>query len=184
MSTGKVKIHGKEYKTVALRVSEFRGHPETKDWSMETEVIENSDRVVMRATVKNEEGRLIGTGWAEEIRGSSNINKTSALENCETSCIGRALANIGLGGEEYASANEVSEAIIKQQAIPYLEYMDLVRKYFSEISATKLHIANEELELARSAFRDIPEKDADVLWKAPTKGGILTTEERNFLKGL
>jgi hypothetical protein len=57
---------------------------------------------------------VIATGLAEEKRTSSQINRTSALENCETSAIGRALAAFGLGGSEYASANEVQNAIHQQ----------------------------------------------------------------------
>ena len=45
--------------------------------------------------------RLIATGWAEEIRGQGNVNKTSHLENCETGAVGRALANAGLSGSDY-----------------------------------------------------------------------------------
>ena len=48
---------------------------------------------VVQASVHAAEGRLLATGYAEEMVGSSNVNKTSALENCETSAIGRALAN-------------------------------------------------------------------------------------------
>ena len=46
------------------------------------------------------QGTLISTGWAEEVRGQGNVNKTSHLENCETSAIGRALANAGVAGSD------------------------------------------------------------------------------------
>jgi len=51
------------------------------------------------------------------LRGSTTINKTSAMENCETSAVGRALAFAGFGGSEIASANEVEAALAKQNAI-------------------------------------------------------------------
>ena len=112
MDSGIVKIHGKEYKTVALRVSEFREqHP---DWSIITELVSSDDFVVIKATIADESGRTIGTGHAEERRGSTQINRTSALENCETSAIGRALSACGYGGSEYASANELMNAIHQQ----------------------------------------------------------------------
>ena len=57
------------------------------------------------------------TGLAEEFRGKNIINTTSALENAETSSIGRALACLSLGGSEYASANEVENAISQQEQI-------------------------------------------------------------------
>ena len=58
----------------------------------------------MKATITNKEGNVVGVGHAEEIRGSGyfptgdkrNIKTTSAVENCETSCIGRALSSLSL----------------------------------------------------------------------------------------
>ena len=120
MTDGIVAIHGKQYKTVALRVSEFRQiNPE---WGILTELVESdNERVVMKASIVNYSAgvtdKIIGTGYAEEKRGTTQINKTSALENCETSAIGRALAACGFGGTEYASANEVQNAI-QQQVSP------------------------------------------------------------------
>ena len=113
---GIVSIHGKEYKTVALRVNEFRD--EFADaMGITTEIIEANDKIViMKASIINPEGFVVGTGHAEEQRNSTMINKTSALENCETSAIGRALAACGFAGTEYASANEVENAIHQQNA--------------------------------------------------------------------
>jgi len=113
-NTGVVNIRGKEYQTVALRVQKFREtHP---TWSITTRIeTRTDDYVVMSAGIRNEEERLIATGHAEEFRKSSQINGTSALENCETSAIGRALALAGFGGTEFASANEVENAIHQQE---------------------------------------------------------------------
>ena len=112
-NTGIVNIRGKEYQTVALRVQKFREqHP---DWSIITALISrDAETVVMLASVMNEQNRIIATGHAEEFRNASQINSTSALENCETSAIGRALAAAGFGGTEFASANEVQNAIHQQ----------------------------------------------------------------------
>lgn len=113
MTDGIVNIHGKQYQTVAYRVSNFREkHP---DWGIITDIVEaNDETVVMRCVIYDAEQNAIGTGHAEEKRGSTQINRTSALENCETSAIGRALAAIGMGGTEYASANEVQNAVQQQ----------------------------------------------------------------------
>jgi len=112
--SGIVNIHGKEYQTVAYRVGKFR--EAYRDYTLQTEVLERTeDVVVMKATILNEQGRLIATGHSEEYRKSSQINKTSALENAETSAIGRALAAFGLGGTEFATADEVANAIVKQK---------------------------------------------------------------------
>jgi hypothetical protein len=113
-NTGVVNIRGKEYMTVALRVQKFReAHPE---WELSTEIIKADEKVViMQARIYTENGKCISTGHAEEFRTSSQINSTSALENAETSAIGRALAAAGWGGTEFASANEVQNAIHQQK---------------------------------------------------------------------
>jgi hypothetical protein len=113
--TGVVNIHGKQYQTVALRVKNFR-EGEGKGYSLTTEIISRDDEcVVMKATILDEKGRVIATGHSEEKRAASTINKTSALENAETSAIGRALAAFGLGGTEFATADEVANAITQQR---------------------------------------------------------------------
>ena len=116
--SGIVEIHGKSYQTVAFRVKAFREkHP---GYTLQTEIVSrDGEVVVMKALIADEKGRLISTGHAEENRKSSQINKTSALENAETSAIGRALAAFGLGGTEFATADEVANAIHQQKgAIP------------------------------------------------------------------
>lgn len=111
--SGTVTIHGREYQTVALRVQMFReAHP---DYALTTAVLfRDADCVVMQATIADAEGRTLASGHAEERRNSSQINKTSALENAETSAIGRALAALGIGGTEFATANEVQNAVHQQ----------------------------------------------------------------------
>ena len=98
---------GKKYTEVFVRVEAFR-KAFALDHGINTEILlDDGKRVVIKATVINAAGMIVGSGMAEEIRGSSNVNKTSALENCETSAIGRALASIGLHGGTYASLNEI-----------------------------------------------------------------------------
>jgi hypothetical protein len=74
-------------------------------------VIDDGKRIVFKAVIKDLEGTVIGCGYAEEIRGQGYVNKTSAVENAETSSIGRALASLGLSGGEYASSLEMDIAI-------------------------------------------------------------------------
>lgn len=114
-NTGIVNLKGKDYQTVALRIQLMR--EKHSDWSILTDVLYCDDnRVMVKASIVNENGRTIATGHAEEYRGSSNVNKTSAIENCETSSIGRALAAAGwLGGGEFASADEVARAVSGQK---------------------------------------------------------------------
>ena len=118
--TGIVSIHGKQYKTVALRVSEFREkYPIDDGWGIETQCYAvDAQTVIMRAVITDPQGRVVSTGYAEEERSQRGINSTSALENAETSAIGRALAGAGMAGTEYASADEVAQAISKQGSSP------------------------------------------------------------------
>lgn len=112
---GFVNIHGKDYKTVAKRVQEFRDDPTARLWSINTEIVKLDDeQVLIKATISDLEGRLIATGHGHEVKAASQINRTSYVENAETSAIGRALACLGLGGTEFASANEVVNAIHQQ----------------------------------------------------------------------
>jgi len=133
--TGIVNIHGKEYKTVAKRVDEFRKE-HNQELGIQTNLVSIDERtVVIKAEIINKEGFVIATGYAEENRQSSQINKTSALENCETSAIGRALANFGLAGGEYASADEVAQAVSRQE-----QSKKFVKKYGIDYEEIQAHL--------------------------------------------
>ena len=106
---------GKKYTEVFVRVEAFRQAFGTELGIDTSILVDDGKRVVVKATILSKEGLTVGSGLAEEIRGQGNVNKTSALENCETSAIGRALASIGLSGGEYASANEMEAVPRKQQ---------------------------------------------------------------------
>lgn len=116
VNSGKVEINGKTYQTVAYRLSEFRKQfPIGSKWNIETECIHRDEKaVVFKATIKTPDGQVVATGHAEEWRNSSYINRTSAYENAETSAIGRALANAGYIGAEFASAEELTHALEAQ----------------------------------------------------------------------
>ena len=114
-------VRGKNYAEVAQRVQAFRklipgGYITTDIWKFENGVV----YMKAEAGYYNEEGRRVtlATGYAFERQDASNINKTSFIENCETSAVGRCLGFIGLGSEKsIASAEEVDNAIKTQEAI-------------------------------------------------------------------
>jgi len=113
-----VNIKGREYKTVAERLNEF--HEKYEHASISTEVMESGLKNVVRikATIKiptNQDWVSTFTGHAEEDYADGFINSTSALENAETSAIGRALASAGYGGHEFASADELTNALKNQE---------------------------------------------------------------------
>jgi len=109
-------IRGKQYVEVNERIKFFRQEDEYKNWTLSTEFTAlDSDMCVCKAIVADPAQRIISSGHAHEERSSSHINKTSYVENCETSAIGRALAMMGIGIDtSIASANEVNDAIAKQ----------------------------------------------------------------------
>ena len=110
----KTKVKGgKFYTTVPTRVEMFR-EALGEDSQIVTEIVEaNKEFVMVKATISifaDGDWRLLATGHAEEYRANGPINATSALENCETSAIGRALAACGIHGGEFASSFEVDNA--------------------------------------------------------------------------
>lgn len=108
-------IEGKQYSEVSQRIKAFRlVHP---SGCITTEIIDMDNGIVtMKASVFDEQNHLLGTGFAQEKENSSFINKTSYIENCETSAIGRALGMCGYGVDvSVASAEEVQNAIHNQQ---------------------------------------------------------------------
>jgi len=108
-----IPIHGKEYATVALRVAIARRVLGT-DLDIVTKIVSiDKETVVMQADIFIND-KHIATGHAEEKRAASRINQTSALENAETSCVGRALAFCSFISDGIASAEEVSAAIVQQ----------------------------------------------------------------------
>lgn len=186
---GVVNIHGKQYLTVARRTNDFRErHP---DYGIHTEILSIDDAtVVCRAVITDEAGRQLSSGIAEESRTSSRINQTSAVENCETSAVGRALAFFGMAGTEIASADEVAGAINAQAEIEagaHLKaHLDVVHKYFDEVSAIKTGIAEGDYMTAGGHWFDLHEKAAvpelEALKLARTKGGIWSTTESKQLQ--
>jgi hypothetical protein len=107
-------IKGKEYAEVNQRIKAFRMVYPTG--AIITDMVQNENGIcIFRADIRNEEGDLIATGTAYEKENSTFINKTSYIENCETSAVGRALGMAGFGIDtSVASAEEVQNAINNQ----------------------------------------------------------------------
>jgi hypothetical protein len=108
-----ISIHGKNYATVALRIAIARRVLGTA-LDIVTKIVSiDANTVVMQADVYVD-GKHVSTGHAEEKRTASRINQTSALENAETSAVGRSLAFCSFISDGIASAEEVSAAIMQQ----------------------------------------------------------------------
>ena len=109
-------VKGKDYAEVHQRIKAFRSV--CPNGAIVTELLSNENGVcIFKASVYDENQVLIGTGTAYEREDSSFINKTSYIENCETSAVGRALGMCGFGIDvSVASAEEVQNAILNQEA--------------------------------------------------------------------
>ena len=141
-----INIHGKEYATVAHRIAVVRRNLGAK-LQIHTEIISvDKETVVMKATGILD-GIVIATGHAEEKRTASRINQTSALENCESSAIGRMLAVCGVTNDQIASAEEVSAAIEQQDkkiqaALKELNAVSHAGNYKEWISKNKVFLSD------------------------------------------
>jgi hypothetical protein len=156
---GFVSIHGKEYETVASRVNRFRNEHKNS-FSLVTNIVKiDADECIVEAKILDETGRVIANGHAQEFRGSSQINKTSYVENCETSAIGRALACFGIGGTEFASANEVLNAIHQQTTkVESITKNDdkafLDSSPYEPVTPERMIFVNEQFEQIKAFFNE------------------------------
>ena len=110
-----------------------------------SEIVELTDeRIVIKAKILSPDLLEVANGLAYELAGSSFINKTSYIENCETSAWGRCLANFGIGLDNaVASADEVAQAI---------DLQDMEKTALLEVSQAK---TKEELKTIAEKFKPV-----------------------------
>jgi len=147
---------GKKYGTVNQRLKAFRMY--FPDASITVDVVKNdkvkvknleTEVVVMKCSISID-GKVVSTGIAEEFReGSAPVNLTSFWEVCETSAIGRSLANLGFSGQEFASYDEIQIAEAKSQTI---SSSGTTADKFEEFTAA-INQAKQEGHLAETATR-------------------------------
>ena len=158
-------IKGKDYIEVNQRIKAFRMVYPTG--SIETEMLSNENGVcVFSAQVgyyaDDGEYRTLGTGTAYEKENSSFINKTSYIENCETSAVGRALGMCGFGIDTDVSSYEEVQNALNNQDEPKAEpkatpnQIEILKKCYTGDKMTKLLEANgittiEEISLAKAS---------------------------------
>ena len=121
-----------DYEPVASRLDRFlKAHPDAR---IITDLVHYSgDFAVFKAELWLD-GEIIATGWEEEVRNSSHINKTSHLANAETGALGRALANAGLSGSDFTKR-------------PSREEMQKVVRYEGDMKITESASAPSEKQL-------------------------------------
>ena len=143
-----VNIKGKEYVMVNERIKHFRSDKAYEGWSLDSEIMHmdfDNGVCCIKATIRDAESNVRASGFAFEREQSSFINKTSFIENCETSAWGRALGNLGIGVDaSIATADEVANAIKQQEDVkkpnsqstkkePANTFLDKMRGYYKEI---------------------------------------------------
>lgn len=148
---GIVKIHGKQYRTVARRVADFRAkYPPSSGWAIDTKIEQLGEgSAIVRASIISPEGRPVATALAQDAAGDSSRHKTSWLEIAETSAVGRALAffSVETMGDELqvASAEEVQSARAASERIEALK---------EELNEVKKSVKPETVEAARKLAAD------------------------------
>ena len=149
-------VKGKPYAQVNERIKAFRMlYPEG---TILTEIVGINEGIcIMKATIKNGD-LILGTGTAYEKENSTFINKTSYIENCETSAVGRALAMCGIGIDtSVASAEEVQNAIENQNK-QLNEKADLLIK-IKELMNSKNVMPNEPSEHFGKSSNEMNEEE-------------------------
>lgn len=140
-----------DYEPVATRLSRWleQCHQQNITPRVITHLVHYSDnRCVFRAELYAND-ILIATGWEEETRGEGMVNRTSHLANCETSAVGRALANAGLAGADpskRASREEMAK-VVRLQTVPNEEDTPWAsQKQQNYIRALSKHLKPEQLD--------------------------------------
>ena len=145
---------GKKYTQVVHRMEAFRSVLGLGIGFDTQIVVDDGKRVVIKAIASDKDGRILGSGFAEEIRGEGHVNKTSALENAETSAIGRCLASLGISGGEYASANELDAVDRKSNALIQKKPIQTPNQRLNQLQDKKKEDA-QVLEIRQARFQDL-----------------------------
>jgi len=167
----KIQIKGKDYVEVHERIKFFREN--FKDYALLSEMISNENGVcIFKSSVINPDGITLATGYAYEKDGSSFINKTSYIENCETSSWGRALGNFGIGIDtSIASYEEVANAV-RQQEITKLNGGGKTNSKFETAKTKALNIV-KNIKDAKEWEKDLEKLENDIIGYTPEQTGLL-----------
>ena len=165
---------GKLYTQVVHRMEAFRKHHGT-DFGVDTSILVNDGKkVVIKAIITDKDNRVVGSGMAEEIRGQGLVNTTSALENAETSAVGRALASLGLAGGEYASANEIDAVDRKTNAMKETPPTEVKKQEIDPAPQTDqspAQYSQQESQAAHSRLASSIESAARIKYKEDSERG-------------
>jgi hypothetical protein len=138
-----INVHGKEYVEVKTRVQYFRkNYP---NGSIVTDVLQQDSESITTQTKIFIDDKLVSSGIAHEDKNVSHINKTSFIECCETSSVGRALGLFGIGIEASVdTADTIRRAIDEQNANKKVE--DLLNYKAEQLGIQLFNAINEDDE--------------------------------------
>ena len=173
------------YETVEDRLSKF--WKDNPDGRISTTIIEHTlQRFIVQASIYRTEvdAHAWATGFAEETISTRGVNSTSALENCETSAIGRALANAGYAAKGQRPSREEMAKVNQGQPKPFAEKLSdkiitqvendpwTVKAVEPAPSAADAVALVQEVLAATKVDKDIPHcKHGERLWKTGNKNG-------------
>ncbi len=144
-----INIKGKEYVTVNERLKEFRNN--FKDYSLVTEIVElGTDFATVKAAIIDNNGVTRATGLAREVVAKSPINKYAFLENCETSAMGRALGNFGIGIDDAICTAE--ELLVKMSQEEKPEKSDFAKEA-AAAKAAQTKAINKAIAAGASSYK-------------------------------
>lgn len=161
-------IKGKDYVEVNQRVNAFRQL--MPNGRIDSNILHLDGGIcVIKATVYDDDGNLLASGIAEEKESSSYINKTSYVENCETSAVGRALGFLGIGIDgSICSAEELTNAINNQDNAKAdknaVDYEKKIKIYADTLASKSDKTADVWIAEAKKKYQT-PKAQAELLLK-------------------
>lgn len=122
-----------DYEPVSARIERFwKDHPGGRIVTR-SEPAGSGEFVFWAGVYREAEDAPMATGWAREVAGEGNVNRTSALENCETSAIGRALANAGYSTSRQRASREemvkATETISETEGVALVDLLQRLGEY-------------------------------------------------------
>jgi hypothetical protein len=155
-----------DYETVETRLEKW--HAQFPDSRIETELVEASNTrfiVICRLFKTEADAKPCSSGIASETISDRGVNATSALENCETSAIGRALANAGFAAKGKRASREEMVKVVNDEPKSFQEKLDSKQNIYGKSGRSAA---------IETALRSSFEADKDVAPVAWTVGDVVS----------
>ena len=155
-----------DYETVETRLEKWHG--QFPDSRIETELVEASNTrfiVICRLFKTEADAKPCSSGIASETISDRGVNATSALENCETSAIGRALANAGFAAKGKRASREEMVKVVNDEPKSFQEKLDSKQNIYGKSGRSAA---------IETALRSSFEADKDVAPVAWTVGDVVS----------